>query len=234
MHEMPDSAENLLYACACAPVTEAGSVTMDPRGAAAGAPAGGSDILSRLRVETRVEHVLLEASLDVLSGELTRARYLRLLRQFLGVHASLEPALQEHGGWSERGIELRLRLKVPLLEADLRALGEPAPERLPRHTPIPAFADTEAAFGCLYVVEGATLGGQLISRHILRTLDITPENGGSFFHAYGERTGEMWRSFRRALVEFVDAGAAQDRIVASALATFAAFRHWCGGSHELP
>jgi heme oxygenase len=58
-----------------------------------------------------------------------------------------------------------------------------------------ARANLNFAVGCLYVLEGATLGGQFISRH-LATLGIGPANGGLFFHGYGAKTGEMWKSFQ--------------------------------------
>ena len=96
--------------------------------------------------------------------------------------------------WSGPGIDFVSRQKVWLLEQDLRVLGVPRPVvelgRAPRPRTDPAFA-----VGCLYVLEGATLGGQIISRH-LATLGIGPANGALFFHGYGSRTGEMWKMFQ--------------------------------------
>jgi heme oxygenase len=52
------------------------------------------------------------------------------------------------------------------------------------------------------VLEGATHGGQFISKHTLALLGVTPETAGRFFHGYGERTGAMWRTFGAALTGF--------------------------------
>ena len=49
--------------------------------------------------------------------------------------------------------------------------------------------------GMLYVIEGSTLGGQLISKHLTKNLGITPETGGRFFGGYGENTSVLWLDF---------------------------------------
>jgi len=49
--------------------------------------------------------------------------------------------------------------------------------------------------GTLYVVEGSTLGGQLIAKHLAKNLGITPETGGRFFGGYGENTVNFWTDF---------------------------------------
>jgi heme oxygenase len=185
------------------------------------------DISTRLRTETRTEHELLEASLELMSPSLTRAAYARCLERFFGIYAPIEQALCRIEDWQGYDVGLDARLKTPLIERDLRALGAPSTEAPPPCMAWTPFADLESAFGCLYVVEGASLGGQLICRHVEATLGITAETGGSFFRGYGERTAQMWRSFRQQLLRHAAAGADQDRIVASALATFKAFRSWC-------
>ncbi|QJW92962.1 bacteriophytochrome heme oxygenase BphO [Frigoriglobus tundricola] len=184
-----------------------------------------SNLLVRLRSETRSEHDAVEAALDL--GGLTRERYDHFLKRFFGFYRPIEDAIGSVGGWADRGLDLERRRKAPLLEADLRALGVDAPDRLPV-CPDPPRLDTPAAcFGCLYVLEGATLGGQVISRHISGTLGIGSETGGRFFHGYGERTGEMWRSFGTALVAFAATREIEDRVVAAARETFRALRSWC-------
>jgi len=58
------------------------------------------------------------------------------------------------------------RRKLPLLSQDLVALGASAEEldRLPRCQGLPACDEPAAAMGYLYVMEGATLGGQMLLR----------------------------------------------------------------------
>ena len=77
------------------------------------------------------------------------------------------------------------------------------------------------ALGLLYVVEGATLGGQVISRRLEVKL--------AFFRGYGEATGRMWRE-TSARLRAVSNPAAQDEAVRSAVSCFTLLRRWLGAS----
>ena len=191
-----------------------------------GHPVTPAPIVARLRDETRAEHEAIEAALGLMSESLTPDAYRRTLERFYGYYQPFEAAIHAFDGWADWGLELGERRKLPLLESDLRALGVDAPERLPQCQQLPPLFSMADAFGGLYVMEGATLGGQFISRHIRQTLGVTPETGGRFFHGYGERTGAMWNLFRSALVAFATTRQAEDEVVASAIATFRTLRGW--------
>ena len=196
--------------------------------------AAGPSILSRLRAETRAEHDAIEAALDMTGNGLTREVYRRVLERFYGFYAPLEPAIRAVGGWADRGLDLDARRKGPLLEADLRTLGVDAPTALPLCDDLPHLVTPADCFGCLYVLEGSTLGGQFISRHVHRVLGVTPETGGRFFHGYGDKTGEMWQSFRAAVTGFVVSPADQDATVAAAKDTFRKLHRWTAARGDAP
>ena len=80
------------------------------------------------------------------------------------------------------------------------------------------------AFGTLYVMEGATLGGQVINRHLKEHLGLTPENGGVFFNGYGQMTGPMWKAFGASIEAFAASANADDEIVAAAKDAFTSFK----------
>ena len=61
------------------------------------------------------------------------------------------------------------------------------------------------------MVEGATLGGQLLRRHLAPRLALTPERGLAYFAAYGDAVGPMWRAFGAAVARFDAALAPADR-----------------------
>ena len=82
------------------------------------------------------------------------------------------------------------------------------------------------ALGCLYVLEGATLGGQIISRQLEERLAIDAGHGGRFFASYGAAVGEMWQAFGEILVAHARGLECGDAIVASGCATFDAFGRW--------
>ena len=76
--------------------------------------------------------------------------------------------------------------------------------------------------GALYAIEGATLGGQVISRHIQAGwLRVTAEHGGRFFHGYGEQTTSRWNEFLSFAGQACPDAARRDKAAHAALAVFA-------------
>lgn len=191
-------------------------------------------LLTRLRAETRAEHDAIDATLDLTGDGMTRDGYRHILERFYGFYAPLEPRLQAVGGWADRGLDLDARQKAPLLDADLRSLGVDVPTALPRCDELPLLVTPADCFGCLYVMEGSTLGGQLISRHVRQAIGVTPETGGRFFNGYGERTGQMWQQFRAAVTGFVVSLADQDAAVAAAKSTFQKLQRWTAARGDSP
>ncbi len=123
------------------------------------------------------------------------------------------------------------RRKRDLLERDLRALGLTPAEiaALPVCADLPACADTEAAFGCLYVLEGATLGGRSLLPMVQARLGVDPAHGAAFLASYGESIPSMWRGFGAALNAWCGTAARRARAAAAAAATFERLGEWlCG------
>ena len=52
---------------------------------------------------------------------------------------------------------------------------------------------THTCLGALYVLEGATLGGQVLRREMAQRLGVNADNGGAFLDVYGAETGRRWR-----------------------------------------
>ena len=158
------------------------------------------------------------------------ADYRRLLARFYGYYVPLEARMVAWSRVEARGIDYAERVKVPELERDLIALGETAETiaQLPRCTVLPALATEAEALGCLYVVEGSTLGGQVITRQLLKSLGLTVENGVAFFNGSGAETGARWKAFGAWLEE----AAARldhdqdDAIIAGANETFRTLGDW--------
>ena len=47
----------------------------------------------------------------------------------------------------------------------------------------------------LYPIEGSSLGGQVISRHLLQNHGLTMNKGARFFNGYAENTPMRWEEF---------------------------------------
>jgi heme oxygenase (biliverdin-IX-beta and delta-forming) len=199
-----------------------------------------SSILSRLRMETRDEHNAVEQVLDLMSTSLTPDGYRQRLAQFYGFYAPLEKALERSGEGqidalhlsSDTRLAMALRLnKAALLKLDLQHLGVDT-NNLPLCRDLPPLETQADVLGCMYVMEGATLGGRLITQHVRATLGITLATGGRFFDGYGDDTGVMWHGMRELLVKSAPDSDTQDAMVYSAIATFSGLRGWCESSQK--
>jgi len=183
--------------------------------------------LAALKSATQHEHEALDKALDLMNPEIDATTYRRQLEAFFGIYAPMEHALAAVEGWSEHGIDLPSRCKAEALRADLVTLGVENPDALPMCQTLPSLPGLATAFGSLYVLEGASLGGRLISRHVEKQFNYTAAHGARYFNGYGARTGEMWMTFRSAVDTYGGEPGRQDEMIVGALATFVAFRQWC-------
>jgi heme oxygenase len=180
-------------------------------------------LFKRLRLETRDLHQKMERQLPVFSPDFTLEAYRRLLARYAGFYAPVEEkltALRADGllVFDER------RPKLALLRLDLERLGgSPNPARCQA---VPSLQSVSQGIGCMYVLEGSTLGGQIILRHLNEALGVTEGNGGAFFSSYGPELSRRWKEFREAVALDERAVREADAIVASARATFACFHDW--------
>lgn len=184
-------------------------------------------LLERLKQETRTSHEDLERRVDILNRLQTAESYRKLLETFYGVYGPLEAALTrcipEIEPWLP---DVGKRMRTAALGRDLGILGNNSPEELPL-ADVPLLSSLAEQFGCLYVLEGSTLGGQIIAREVNSQLHFTPERGCSFFASHGAEIGSMWRRFREAMERYAAAHSEQhERIIQAADATFRTFSDW--------
>lgn len=154
-------------------------------------------LMDELRTKTAALHRATEAAFDLQYVSASRPNYTTMLRTLLSIYRPLERRL-DRVDWTATTINWPARRKTALLERDLIALGEGTrveeslesaniPIRSPAH-----------ALGCLYVLEGSTLGAQFIVKQLERTLKLNPQNGAAFFTGYGTKTRDMWSVFNDA------------------------------------
>ncbi len=173
-----------------------------------------SDALTSFRAALRPLHDRIERTVDLIRDDVDHGRYDRFLARSYGFIASCEERL-DHSGAPET-LRLSERLKSESLAGDLRHRGID-PSSLPRPARIPAVDRWPHALGYLYVIEGSTLGSQLINRHLSGRLglghDVT-----SFLRGYGPATGSRWREFLAVLAPCLSASDADHQSITSAAA----------------
>ena len=179
-------------------------------------------ILARLKARTAHQHQQTEDEVDLLSDDFSIDDYLALLIKFYSFYRGFENRLAKARQGNPVDFDYSERLNTPKLEADLRSLGmtENEIEEINPCDNLPRLDSKERIFGALYVVEGSTLGGQIIARHLKQKFGLDETNGIAFFSGYGKETGKMWKQFGAAVTEFAETSSEQEEIIAAANETF--------------
>lgn len=181
-------------------------------------------LMAALKAATAAHHERTERLVPALDPALGLDGYAAILARFRAAYAPMEAGLAGVS-WPE-GFDADARRKVPLLDADLAwlaARGVAVPSVAPVVPPAPHAGTLAAGIGTLYVLEGASLGGQVIVRRLAPRLGVGAGAGASFYAGYGARTGPMWKAFA-AMAEAWGAGAPGewDAAIASAREAFGA------------
>ncbi|QDT57401.1 Heme oxygenase [Caulifigura coniformis] len=185
--------------------------------------------MAALRETTAEAHQALERTVDLPRRLESATSYRRFLEAFLGFYEPVEDRLRSIRELEAVGIAPERLQKSKLLKSDLTRLGTSGQSlaQLPRCQDLPSLQGVPAALGTLYVLEGATLGGQLVRREVERRLADFPECGHSFFSSYGPRVGAMWKAFGDCVSAYVANDPGSDGlIVDSAVGTFQSMQRW--------
>jgi heme oxygenase len=187
-----------------------------------------SSIVERLRRETRAVHERLEATIPLLSPLATESTYTTYLAALLGFHRPIERQLNRITALHQLPLDLSHRWKSAHLAFDLhRLMTTDELAALPACRALPAVAAVPHALGCLYVLEGATLGGRVIFRHLAERFPALIASSSSYLQIYGTSTGPRWQQFCGVLASRPDEE--HDSIVDTAARTFEAFADWVDG-----
>ena len=180
-----------------------------------------------MKRETADLHRRHERDLGLLEYELSLDRYRRVLEIFFGFYAPIEGHLARMAS-AGPPLGLPLRARTALIESDLLYLGlsRRGIADLPRCADLPPLSCPEDLAGCLYVLEGACLGGRVIASALRERLGVAKGSGASFFIGDAEGMAARWSLFLAWLEDVGRAGSATAQIVASARATFLAFARW--------
>ncbi|OWA37584.1 biliverdin-producing heme oxygenase [Saccharibacillus sp. O16] len=189
------------------------------------------NILERLRSESAPHHDRVEANpyaKAIMSGTIDLNMYKQYLQLFYGYIAPLERLAEASAALQESGYQLEQRRKTPMLERDLQKLGVDHAQlaSLPLCEELPDLSTPGKLLGCFYVIEGSTMGGQMITRKLSQSLDLTTEEGLAYFYSYGPEARVRWGEFREQLLEAGQSESQQQEIADSAIETFRLLERW--------
>lgn len=158
-----------------------------------------NDSLQCLKDETRALHYKLDHETmlaGLLDENLTKIAYSKCLALLADFYRATDESIWP---WLRNvaDLEMQVRLKSQYIEADLAFLG------VVHVPPIKSmrWQNAAQAWGALYVVEGATLGGARISKQLQKKDWFEGVIGRRHFAAYGADTGLMWTAFRTCYMQ---------------------------------
>lgn len=172
-----------------------------------------SDAHQRLRDATRADHDRLERRVDILKRIASPDTRRALVEGFYGLHRDVESAVAP---WLSgvADLEFAARRRSERLARDLEVTGGRAPDVDPV-----AVRGRPEALGLMYVLEGSTLGGQVIRRAATRA--GVSMDGLSFLDPYGAAVGSRWKAFLNVLDAHAQSAGDIDGMVAGARRGFA-------------
>jgi heme oxygenase (biliverdin-IX-beta and delta-forming) len=179
--------------------------------------------LAQLKARTAHQHQQTEDRVDLMRDDFSLEDYKNLLKRFYVFYKSFDEKLRESLKENPFDFYGEERFNTPRLIADLKSLEMSDGEisEIGTFDDLPALDSIEKTFGSLYVIEGSTLGGQVISRHLKEKFGFDESSGAAFFSGYGKDTGKMWNGFREAITEFADGdGVNREEIIKAANETF--------------
>jgi heme oxygenase len=145
------------------------------------------DVLACLRLATQHQHARLDERLDAVARFSDPGQRRGLSQRYAAFHIPADVVLAP---WltDVPDLDLAARSRTPLLAAFA------SERRLPE---FPAPASQAEALGMLYVLEGSTLGGRVITGALAARGVVDPDL--AFLDPYREQTGVRWRGFLAVL-----------------------------------
>lgn len=177
-----------------------------------------------LKEQTLIKHQELEKKLvGKMRSMQSVIDYALLLQLFYSYFGGLENLINPHISAKTLPDYIERR-KAVLLSSDLLILKAKTP-MFASDDHLPNITNTAEALGALYVMEGSTLGGQIIKKMLGKQLGIAENYATSFFNGYGDDTMKMWASFKSAL-DKLNSPETNEQVINSANQTFQKFSEW--------
>jgi heme oxygenase len=182
-------------------------------------------LAEQLKKDTLQSHQQLE---KMLVGRMKAIRsqedYVKLLQLFYTYFGGLETLIDQYIDTNELS-DYTERRKAKALANDIETLGGHPMSKASGEN-LPQIKNKLQAYAALYVIEGSTLGGKIISKMIAQQLGISNGEGLSFFNGYGDDTETKWGSFKDALNKLPKSSEEDKLVIDSANETFEKFKQW--------
>lgn len=178
-----------------------------------------SSPLEVLKNQTFTLHKSLEKRLAFPKTFASKTRYADVLILFYVFQRQFALNSQKYQSQVASQFALAKRQRLPLIEQDMQQLSvEPVDINKFAELHLTSLAEF---YGCLYVNEGSTLGGNIIQAEMLKMHGDSALSWTHYLNPYGLEMLPMWQSFRTALLAELVAGQVSiDGVISGAAKSF--------------
>ena len=178
----------------------------------------------KLKEQTKSSHQNLERKLlKRLKIIEYKHEYAELLTYFYSFFGGLELCINKNLNFDTLP-DYSFRRKTSSILNDLKSMDSALPV-LALKDALPEISNHFQALGALYVIEGSTLGGQIICRMLREQINDVDPKWFSFFGGYGDQTYLMWDVFKQA-IDVIRKPEDEEMVIESANDTFVQFSKW--------
>lgn len=170
----------------------------------------------------RVHNNLEKKLVSIIRKVNTPDDYIGLLKLMYGYYEPLQQRIFQFVG--DTSLAARTRMAGNILN-DIKEIDSDHDLDINLCNDLPNLHSLAASLGALYVTEGSTLGGKIITKMIAKQVGISNDKAFSFFNAYGEETDLMWNEFKQ-VINAVPTAEEKAEMIASARDTFEKFNGW--------
>ena len=185
--------------------------------------------MQELKAGTFAPHARVQAApffAALASCQLPMESYVGQLRALAIIHGTLESALENSTEARVAAVWRPEMRKVPLLQQDLRYF-EPravadlkdsveAALKISGNLRLLALETPLALLGWLYVLEGSTLGAEVLRPMFARAFLLAGQEGLAYLHSYGPAVAARWEEFRQRMNALTLSAEERQQIVAAA------------------
>jgi heme oxygenase (biliverdin-IX-beta and delta-forming) len=190
-----------------------------------------SSIMALLKSETSTAHRQLERNRSLsrlFQSDYSISEYQELIGKFYGYFSAIEPLI-----FNDLKIEnsqvLRHRSKTPSLANDLALLEVNGSTLTSRSCceNLPLLDSFARRMGALYVLEGSTLGGRIISKHLKEHFGEAIKDKLNYYQSYGDNLMSEWAAFQQFMTDHFDGKTDEiTEVVSAAIETFSCLDSW--------
>lgn len=154
--------------------------------------------LDALKTQTLMLHKALEKRLAFPDSFASLDSYAKVLILFHRFQCDLALYSQRYRHDIDSQFHLTERNRLPLIEEDIQQLAVGLNDLPEAYQPL-QLQSLDEFYGCLYVNEGSTLGGNVIQAAMLKMHGPVALDWTHYLNPYGEQMMPMWQQFRTAL-----------------------------------